>query len=395
MNRTYYLLLSCLLFLACVVFSPIACGSNPTPAAPAPVTVLVTPTYTPTFPSGTLTATLTATHTTTPVSTSTFLPTATPVTIVVLATPLPTGTNTVIPTPSTSPSPTASPTPTNTYTLTATPTFTQRFHVTDTSTFTSTTTVTPTVTALSVNCPAAVAVGAGYIAVSDGHTDVQIFDMNNQFLYDIPTIDPSDLAIDSYGELYIAASLTGVLGYYLGPQGAVYDYTWTGQGNYQKPTGVKIDAQGNLVVANFSAGTIVNLAWEDDSILNQTTPGSYYPCTMAIDAGGNLYASGVDSSDNVGIFKFTPQYQFANSFSGSTWTIPMGFIYGVAVDTQGNLFLSDIQKNRVVYASVQGQYLGEIDGFFEPADLSMDTTDDLFVADNGNCLVKEFKDWQP
>ena len=76
------------------------------------------------------------------------------------------------------------------------------------------------------------------------------------------------MAIDSSGELYAAKYGTGVVGYLLGASGAVSDYTWTGQGSFTQSNGVKIDAAGNLVVAE-DYRTVWNVSWDDDTVLHQ------------------------------------------------------------------------------------------------------------------------------
>ena len=60
------------------------------------------------------------------------------------------------------------------------------------------------------------------------------------------------------------------------------------------------------------------------------------------------------------------------------------------MDSLGNLYISDPRNSRVVYATAQGEYLGEIDGFGLFADLALDSTDDLFVAEYHNCVVDEY-----
>ena len=61
------------------------------------------------------------------------------------------------------------------------------------------------------------------------------------------------------------------------------------------PTAVKIDANGNLVVAD-DGGSVWNVSWNDDSVLNQTSGGpGMEPDDVALDAGGNLYVAGYNS----------------------------------------------------------------------------------------------------
>jgi hypothetical protein len=250
-----------------------------------------------------------------------------------------------------------------------------------------------------------IAVGAGYLAIGDDRfPDVQVFNAGGTFLYNVTlhpdSPDPWGMAIDSTGELYVVDSNAAeVDGYFLGPAGSTYDYTWTAQGKMSDPSGVKIDANGNLVVADYIGGVVWNLAWADDSVLNQTgfvTAGGIAPFDVALDRSGNIYASDIDHNQ---IVEFNSSYQYTGlSFNGLAqgWAKTLNDPEGMGIDSQGNLFIGDTNNNRVVYATPQGTYLGEIDGtspsspFAYPTFLALDSLDDLFVTDSSNFVVDEF-----
>lgn len=196
------------------------------------------------------------------------------------------------------------------------------------------------------------------------------------------------MTIDSYGELYSTDTENGeVDGYYLGPTGYNYDYTWTGQGNLVCPDGVKIDGNGNLVVADSCYPKIFNLSWINDSILNQTaSTGLKTFDDVALNASGNIFVADFFYQ----IVEYYSNYNYFNSFIGSGWSMPLTTSGSVGFDSQGNLFISDVLNNRVVYATTQGNYLSELDGFNGPTYLVLDNADDLFVVDTGNYRVDEF-----
>jgi hypothetical protein len=153
------------------------------------------------------------------------------------------------------------------------------------------------------------------------------------------------------------------------------------------PIGVKIDANGNLVVADYSGQNVYNLNWADDTVLNQT--GSSYlsePYDLALDSTGNIYVGDYANQ----IVEYDSGYNYTNTFTGSGWTEPLAGSTSVGVDSQGNLFISDPYNSRVVYATAQGDYLGELDGFSFPYFLALDNADDLFVADYYNSVVDEY-----
>ncbi len=300
--------------------------------------------------------------------------------------------------------PTATPTPliTSTPTQTVTP-----YSSTAWSLYSTLPSVTPAPTLGSNGYfeePLGVAVCDGYLAVGDnGVKNVQVFNSTGGYLYSVTphgaSPDLAGMAIDSNGELYVAdyGSDAEVDGYLLGSSSYTYDYTWTAQGMMSSPFCVKIDAGGNLVVGDIGTNTVWNLAWADDSVLNETAFGAVPnmdPFDLALDKSGNLYVSD-ESNHQVDVFN--SQYAYTGSFNGSGWANPLNIPNGIGVDSQGNLFISDPDNPtvtstgpRVVYATPQGAYLGEIDGFAYPTFLALDSSDDLFVTDTDNNQVDEF-----
>jgi hypothetical protein len=244
-----------------------------------------------------------------------------------------------------------------------------------------------------------VAVGSGFIAVSDGtYGNVQVFNSTGGWLYSIPVNGPVGLAIDAYGELYICddgyngSGTAEVDGFYLTNSGYTYDYTWSAQGQMTNPSGVKIDANGNLVVADpgflNGGGVIFNLYWNDDSTLNKINSVDGFASLInfydvALDAGANIYAAtNFANSARQGITGFNGNYLYTGSFTGSNWATPLNNnrIFSVGADSTGNLYISDWSNQRVVYATAQGTYLGQINLSSDPYYLALDNADDLFVA---------------
>lgn len=215
------------------------------------------------------------------------------------------------------------------------------------------------------------------------------------------------MTIDSYGELYvcdynyIGTGSNEVDGFYLTSSGYSYDYTWSAQGQLENPTGVKIDVNGNLVVADGETGYVYNLFWNDDSILNQTSGGpGYKPTDIALDANGNIYVSSYapcipppdgGCGDNIPfILEYNNNYSFTYSFNGSNWPIPLTDPQSIAVDSAGNLYVSDIYRDEIDYCTAKGVYLGAIIGF-QPDYLTLDNAGDLFVSDDGDEILEYIK----
>ena len=422
------------LSLALIAALTVGCANNPSsPSATASPTSTATPSSTSTNAA---TATYTFTATMTPTSTVTSTPTdsmtATPSpTHTGTSTPTDTPTVTSTPTWTFSPTLTFTDTPTGTPTSTATVTPTASFTVTRDHTSQPTHTPTPTASGTQIvftptvtpspypaaawgyfatlgqqgtaltngsngyfQLPTGVAVGYGYIAISDeGFENVQVFDHNGNYLYSIPphnSVSPDlyGMTMDSYGELYVCdAGNHEVDGYLLGPTGYTYDYTWSGQGTLGPAHGVRIDADGNLVVVDDVDGAF-NLNWSDDSVLARSTgdPSGETSYDLALDSSGSFY---IADQFNSRVNQYSSSYAYTGSLN---WSGAGGLAYvlSLATDSQNNLWVSDYFHGRVIYSDPQGNYLGEVNGFADPEFIALDSADDLFVVDTSSYHVVEY-----
>ena len=245
--------------------------------------------------------------------------------------------------------------------------------------------------------PTGVAAGAGYIAVNDlTAKNTQVFNSTGTYLYSIPAHGGSaslyGAAMDSDGELYVCDYNDGeVDGYLLGPATFTYDFTWTGQGNLAGPVGVRIDPQGNLVVVDSVLSSVKKLDWADDSVLKSASLGStIVPSDLALDRYGRLYV--VDNSGS-GIAEYDSNFQFLNEFygSGTDWGgLVLSNPIGIEVDFEGNLVIADQNHYRVVRASPEGKYLGQLNGLNSPTYLTIDSAGKLYVSDRGLNQLLEF-----
>lgn len=240
------------------------------------------------------------------------------------------------------------------------------------------------------------------------------------------------IAVDAGGSLYFAdpvdgvinkISSTGVLQTFAGKSGTHGYSDGTGAGaQFMSPTGVAVDSNGNVYVADRGANTIrkitplgavTTIAGSPGSYGYQDGPGSQArfeePAAIAADAAGNLF---VADSARESVRKI--------NLSGTVSTIagiPETFgLQGIAVDGQGNVFVSGgppdayadmlgVPYPDTIYkvsplgsvTTFAGQLLvnGSADGagtealFYNPAGLATDAAGNLFVADSLNGTVRE------
>jgi uncharacterized protein (TIGR03663 family) len=190
-------------------------------------------------------------------------------------------------------------------------------------------------------------------------------------------------------------------------------------GQLEQPHGLAVDSKGNVYVAD-SAKHHVVVFGPDGKLLREigsfgAGPGQFNePHGLAVDKSGNLY---VADTWNARVDKFDPNGAFLKSWgtgqpdqSGRLLTMtdgteagnaatPLGFYgpRGVAVDEQGNVYITDTGNKRIVVTDAEGNFkyqwgsAGPGPGqFSEPIGLALDGQGNLYVGDTWNSRVQVF-----
>jgi uncharacterized protein (TIGR03437 family) len=193
------------------------------------------------------------------------------------------------------------------------------------------------------------------------------------------------------------------------------------------PTGIAVDKSGNLYIADrgnqrirmvaASTGIITTIAGSNTIGLSgdggpATNATFTLPTGIAIDASGNLYIA--DENDWVirrisgGIISTVagtgkPGYSGDN---GQATKAMLGGPQGVAVDSSGNLYIADSGNQRIRYVNVSGiittiagtganGFSGDGDAataatFSTPAGVALDASGNVYVADEFNNRMRRF-----
>jgi hypothetical protein len=263
--------------------------------------------------------------------------------------------------------PTSTPTSSPTMTATPTPTFSP--------TRTNSPTPSPTAT---LNCPA-ITPCALTLVTSWGSQGFG----PGQFNF------PEDLDELRDGTLLVANSHSNVLsrfdrqGNYLGDFG-------TGGGFLSNPTGMGLDATGNVYTADFSDNRIVVYSPSGNYLTQFGQYGSaagqlYAPFDVAVDAGGNVY---VAEYFNNRVQKFGPAPGFTPQW---VTTYSMGFPTNIVVDqAKGVLYVAENNTGVAVLDMATGNVtyrIGDVDGcdphLTNPHGLFLDPSGNLWVDGNG------------
>ena len=241
--------------------------------------------------------------------------------------------------------------------------------------------------------------------------------------------NPYTVALDASGNVYVAdrgnnmirkISPAGVVTTLAGSATAGSADGTGSTASFNNPYGVAVDASGNVYVADGNNNMIrkITPAGVVTTLAGSPTPGradgtgaaaSFYgPTGVAVDAGGNLY---VAERYNHTIRKITPA-GVVTTLAGSGTT---GKADGtgsaasfrnpsaLAVDAGGNLYVADSSNSMIRKITPAGMVTtlagsgtaGRADGagpaasFRSPLGVAVDTSGDLYVADTSNNMIRK------
>jgi sugar lactone lactonase YvrE len=257
--------------------------------------------------------------------------------------------------------------------------------------------------------------------------------------------EPTSIATDAAGNLYVTDSGNNTIRK-LAPVGANWMVTTiagtagfsgpadgtNGTAQFSDPSGIAVDAGGNLYVADAGNQTIRKLTPSGTNWVVTTIAGTPYnfgsldgtnqvaqffgPSGIAVDGAGNLY---VADNINSTIRKITPvgtnwvvttiagAAQNYGSADGINQAAQFNYPYGIAADQAGNLYVADTYNNTIrkivpsgtnwvtsTLAGVPGGSGGSADGtgagalFSNPYGIAVDGAGRVFVGDTLNGTIR-------
>ena len=236
---------------------------------------------------------------------------------------------------------------------------------------------------------------------------------------------PNGICIDKDGNLYVS-DLDNFKIRKITSTGIVSTVAGSSQGNtdgigiaaqFDSPTGICVDTNGNLYVADLGNNTIRKISQSQNvSTLAGSTQGFldgngigarfYWPSAVCVDLVGNLF---VTDRGNNKIRKITPSglvTTIAGSSQGYTDGIgtiaKFDFPTGICIDVAGDLYVCDQLNNRIrkvtqngIVSTLVGSSYGYLDGLFTsallgwPKGVAIDDTGNVYVADGGNYKIRK------
>ncbi len=197
---------------------------------------------------------------------------------------------------------------------------------------------------------------------------------------------------------------------------AIWGSQGSGPGQLINPKDLALDAEGNIYVVDSGNSRVVKFDPTGKFITqwgsNGTAAGQFKddPWGIAVDSeGGFVY---VADTWNHRIQKFTLDGEFVTQWGSFVVTDGSavgegGRFYGprdIAIDAEGNLYVTDTGNKRIQKFNPDGQFLGQWGGvgfapgqFNEPVGIAISpTTGDIFVADTWNRRVQRLdRDFNP
>src|SRR5207244_7430284 len=216
----------------------------------------------------------------------------------------------------------------------------------------------------------------------------------HQFQQRVSTLPPTPLYnAPGTAPLQLSSLAGGVTNMFQGGKGAE-------KGQFDSPTGIAVDGNGNILVADTGNGRIEKFSPTGTFLSSVGTKGTGHgqlgdPNGIAIDRTRNIY---VAEASNHRVQKLAPDGTFI-----ADWKGPEPGFYGprrIAIGPDDSIYVVDQGRTRIVKFNPDGEVLavwgspGNADGQFnDPTSVAVDSiTNKVYVADPRNKRIKVFDD---
>ena len=198
---------------------------------------------------------------------------------------------------------------------------------------------------------------------------------------------PNDVAVDGNGNFYVADTGNNKVERYTssGSLDLSWGYGGKGKGSiaYNAPLGLAVNAAGTTLYVVGTAGQVGQFG-PGGNLLNNNFASAVTlvnPQDVAVDTSGNVYISDMS---NLRVVELDYSGSSVGAFSTGV------SIYGIAVCGSSSVSVFVAAADNTVREYVSSSLVATIPGFMNPKGLAVDSAGNLYVADSGNKQIEEF-----
>jgi DNA-binding beta-propeller fold protein YncE len=264
-------------------------------------------------------------------------------------------------------------------------------------------TVAPTVEATEPPQPAetATTVPTPSITTSEDGTHALTLVWRSEFTPEAALGAAVDIALDKDGNLFVT---TASIKKYDSEGNFVIlwgDRVGTGDGEFSLSTGIATDWEGNVYVDDFRNRRIQKFDNDGNYLMQWPTARAGSPGSTVVDKDGNVFVS-FFGSDEGNLQKYDPQGNLITSWGGTGNGDGQfaGRIEDIAIDQDGNIYVTDSYNHRIQKFDNDGNFLLKIGGessrdghgtFTNPLGIGVDYDGNIYVVDN--YFLQKFDAW--
>lgn len=201
-----------------------------------------------------------------------------------------------------------------------------------------------------------------------------------------------DIALDRAGNLYVTTASIKKYdseGKFVTQWG---EKVGTGEGEFSLSTGIATDWDNNVYVDDFRNKRIQKFDSDGNFLMQWPTDRAGSPGSTVVDEAGNVFVS-FFGSDEGNLQKYDPQGNLITSWGGTGNGDGefAGRIEDIAIDKDGNIYVTDSYNHRIQKFDNNGNFLMKIGGessreghgtFTNPLGIGVDYDGNIYVVDN-------------
>jgi DNA-binding beta-propeller fold protein YncE len=195
--------------------------------------------------------------------------------------------------------------------------------------------------------------------------------------------DPSGVAVDGAGNVYIADSGNGAVEKWNAANNSVTTLTDYSSSGIWNPQGVAVDGAGNVYIADY--GNLAVKKWNAASgTVSTLVPSGPWVTCVAVDGAGNVYFADI-------LYGMVEKWNAASNSVTTLVSSGLSYPTGVAVDGAGNVYIADYGNNAIkewnaANNSVTTLVSSELN---QPTGVAVDGAGNVYIADYGNNAIEE------